>query len=237
MSFQAPLFLAGLAVVPLALAALILARRRPAKYVIRFPAAATLAPLVKRGSRVRRNLPPALLMLALAATGDRARAAGGDRRRAGREGLGHARHRHLGLDERDRRLAEPARPPPRPPPTASSRRSRSSCRSASSRTPTGRTRCCARPRTALQVAVDARRAAGRRRHRHRRRAGQRADRRWATRSRRRSCCCPTARARPARDPAEVAAEGPRRERADLHRRARHRRRRRRGGRAGAVRAA
>jgi Ca-activated chloride channel family protein len=66
MSFQAPLFLAGLAVVPLALVALVLARRRPAKYVIRFPAAATLAPLVKR-SRVRRNVPPALLMLALAA--------------------------------------------------------------------------------------------------------------------------------------------------------------------------
>ena len=66
MSFQAPLFLAGLAVVPLALAALLFARRRPAKYVIRFPAAATLAPLVKR-SRVRRNVPPALLMLALAA--------------------------------------------------------------------------------------------------------------------------------------------------------------------------
>ena len=67
MSFQAPLFLTGLLVVPLALAALILARRRPAKYVIRFPAAATLAPLIKRGSRVRRNVPPALLMLALAA--------------------------------------------------------------------------------------------------------------------------------------------------------------------------
>jgi Ca-activated chloride channel family protein len=66
MSFQAPLFLAGLAVVPLALVALVLARRRPAKYVIRFPAAATLAPLVKR-SRVRRNLPPALLLIALAA--------------------------------------------------------------------------------------------------------------------------------------------------------------------------
>lgn len=67
MSFQAPLFLTGLLVVPIALAALIMARRRPAKYVIRFPAAATLAPLIKRGSRVRRNVPPALLMLALAA--------------------------------------------------------------------------------------------------------------------------------------------------------------------------
>src|SRR5690242_19353490 len=68
MSFQAPLFLAGLAIVPLALFALIAARRRPAKYVIRFPATATLAALTRRSSRVRRNLPPALLLTALAAT-------------------------------------------------------------------------------------------------------------------------------------------------------------------------
>ena len=43
MSFQAPLFLAGLAVIPIALAALFFARKRPAKYVVRFPAAGTLA--------------------------------------------------------------------------------------------------------------------------------------------------------------------------------------------------
>ena len=48
---------------------------------------------------------------------DRARAAGGDGRRAGREGVGDARHRHVGLDERDRRRARPASPPPRRPPT------------------------------------------------------------------------------------------------------------------------
>ena len=66
MSFQAPLFLAGLAVIPLALAALWFARRRPSKYVIRFPAAATLAAVAPSGSRVRKHLPPALLMLALA---------------------------------------------------------------------------------------------------------------------------------------------------------------------------
>ncbi len=44
MSFQSPLFLLGLAAIPLALAALALARRRPERYVIRFPAAATVAP-------------------------------------------------------------------------------------------------------------------------------------------------------------------------------------------------
>jgi Ca-activated chloride channel homolog len=67
MSFQAPLFLAGLAIVPIALAALLLARRRPAKYVVRFPAAATLAAVMPKSSKIRRNVPPALLLTALAA--------------------------------------------------------------------------------------------------------------------------------------------------------------------------
>ena len=66
MSFQAPLFLIGLAVVPLALAALAVARRRPARYVVRFPALPTLASVVPRGARWRRHVPPALLCLALA---------------------------------------------------------------------------------------------------------------------------------------------------------------------------
>lgn len=66
MSFQAPLFLAGLAVVPIAIVALLLARRKPSKYVIRFPATATLAAVAPKHGRLRKNLPPALLMLALA---------------------------------------------------------------------------------------------------------------------------------------------------------------------------
>jgi Ca-activated chloride channel homolog len=66
MSFQAPLFLLGLAVVPLALGALALARRRPARYVVRFPALPTLARVAPRGPRWRRIVPPALLCLALA---------------------------------------------------------------------------------------------------------------------------------------------------------------------------
>ena len=37
MSFQAPLFLIGLVAIPLALLALWAARRRPARYVVRFP--------------------------------------------------------------------------------------------------------------------------------------------------------------------------------------------------------
>ena len=66
MSFQAPLFLIGLAVVPLALAALWLARRRAARYVVRFPALPTLAGVVPKRSPWRRIVPPALLCLALA---------------------------------------------------------------------------------------------------------------------------------------------------------------------------
>ena len=67
MSFQSPLFLLGLAVVPLALAALVLARRRPARYVVRFPATPTLAAILPTQSAWRRRVPPALLALALGA--------------------------------------------------------------------------------------------------------------------------------------------------------------------------
>ena len=66
MSFQAPLFLLGLVSIPLVLLALWAARRRPARYVVRFPAAATLAAVVGRTGRARRIIPPALLCLALA---------------------------------------------------------------------------------------------------------------------------------------------------------------------------
>ena len=65
MSFQAPVFLLGLAVVPLALAALALARRRQARYVVRFPALPTLASVVPRSPAWRRIVPTALLCLAL----------------------------------------------------------------------------------------------------------------------------------------------------------------------------
>jgi Ca-activated chloride channel family protein len=66
LSFQAPLFLSGLVAIPLALLALWAARKRPARYVVRFPATATLAAVVGRTGRVRRIIPPALLSLSLA---------------------------------------------------------------------------------------------------------------------------------------------------------------------------
>jgi Ca-activated chloride channel family protein len=66
MSFQAPVFLAGLAAIPLVLLALAAARRRPGRYVVRFPALATLQAVVPRAPRWRKVVPTALLCLALA---------------------------------------------------------------------------------------------------------------------------------------------------------------------------
>ena len=67
MSFASPLLLATLALVPLALAAHLFARRRARRYAVRFPAVATLAPLLPRVSSWRRRLPLALFLASLAA--------------------------------------------------------------------------------------------------------------------------------------------------------------------------
>ncbi len=66
MSFAAPLFLVGLLVVPLAIAAHVQAQRRRRRYPVRFPALATLAAVVPREPQWRAHLPFALLALALA---------------------------------------------------------------------------------------------------------------------------------------------------------------------------
>jgi Ca-activated chloride channel homolog len=65
-SFAEPAFLAALALVPLALAAQILARRRARRYAVRFPGVPTLAPLLPRASAWRRRVPLALFLAALA---------------------------------------------------------------------------------------------------------------------------------------------------------------------------
>ena len=150
MSFQAPLFLLGLVAIPLALLALFAARRRPAALRRPLPRGGH-ARRGRRPHRPRAARHPARAAVPLAGRPrDRARPAGGDRRRAGRAGLGDARHRHVGLDERDRRRADAARPRPRRPRRASSTASRSRCRPGSSPTPTVPTPCCARPRTATR---------------------------------------------------------------------------------------
>jgi Ca-activated chloride channel homolog len=66
-SFASPLFLAALVLVPLALGAQLLARRRTRRYAVRFPGVATLAPLLPRMPSWRRQAPLALFLAALSA--------------------------------------------------------------------------------------------------------------------------------------------------------------------------
>jgi len=64
-TFASPVFLLGLALLPLLLGLYALARRRRARYAVRFPAAATVAAIAPKPSPMR-HLPPALFALALA---------------------------------------------------------------------------------------------------------------------------------------------------------------------------
>ena len=68
MSFSAPIWLAALALIPLAIAASIAARRRARRYAVRFPALSTLQlAAAGAGSSWRRRLPPAFALAAIAA--------------------------------------------------------------------------------------------------------------------------------------------------------------------------
>jgi Ca-activated chloride channel family protein len=67
MSFQAPLFLWGLLLVPAALAAYLFAQRRRARYAVRFTNLDLLANLVPAMPAWRRHVPAACYLLALAA--------------------------------------------------------------------------------------------------------------------------------------------------------------------------
>ena len=175
MSFQAPLFLLG-------------ARRHPgraARAHVRAPPPGEVRRALprdgdaRRGRRPHRPRPPrdpaGAAVPGAGRTDHRARAAGGDHRRAGREGVGDARHRHVGLDERDRRRAGPPdrgeggrHPLPRPRPGQAADRPGRVRRRPAHRAPPD-----PGPRAGLQ---HARGAARRGRDRHRRRARQRADR-------------------------------------------------------------
>jgi Ca-activated chloride channel homolog len=65
-SFASPAFLVALALVPLVLAVQILLRRRARRYAVRYPAVATLAPLLPQASAWRRRVPLALFLASLA---------------------------------------------------------------------------------------------------------------------------------------------------------------------------
>ena len=153
MSFQAPLFLLGLAVDPARARGAVLARRR---------AGAVRRPLPRDGRRSPRSSPqhgprcaahPARAAVRWRSPGWRSRSRGPRRRRrAGGARVGDARDRHVGLDER-----RPTSRPPRLAAAQSGRRRASStacptrCRSAWWPTPTARTPCSARRRTASEV--------------------------------------------------------------------------------------
>ena len=67
MSFAAPIWLAALALVPLAIAASISARRRARRYAVRFPAVSTVRLAVGTGTSWLRHLPAVLALAAIAA--------------------------------------------------------------------------------------------------------------------------------------------------------------------------
>ena len=109
MNFLAPQMLLGLLLIPVAIGFYLWAQRRRSKYAVRFTNLDLLANLAPRRPAWRRHLPPVLYLGAIAAlliglarptmvVADAAR---------GRDG--HPRHGRLGLDARDRRLADPAR--------------------------------------------------------------------------------------------------------------------------------
>ena len=67
MSFASPLWLGALALIPIAMAASIAARRRAKRYAVRFPAVSTLQLAAGTGGSWRRRLPAALALAAIAA--------------------------------------------------------------------------------------------------------------------------------------------------------------------------
>jgi Ca-activated chloride channel homolog len=65
-SFASPVYLAALALVPLALLAHSMSRRRARRYAVRYPGVATLAPLLPRVSSWRRIVPLTLFLASIA---------------------------------------------------------------------------------------------------------------------------------------------------------------------------
>jgi Ca-activated chloride channel homolog len=67
MNFASPLWLGALVLVPIAIAASVLARRRARRYAVRFPATSTLRLAAAGGSSWMRHLPAAFALAAIAA--------------------------------------------------------------------------------------------------------------------------------------------------------------------------
>jgi Ca-activated chloride channel family protein len=73
MSFSAPVWLALLALIPVAILASVLARRRARRYAVRFTAMSTLRMAVGPAGGWRRRLPAVFALAALAALSTTAR--------------------------------------------------------------------------------------------------------------------------------------------------------------------
>ena len=108
MSFAEPILLAGFILIPLAMLAYGSLQRRRRRESAAWANPALVPNLTTARPGWRRHLPPFLLLLALAIARRRAGAAAADRRGAAARGQRDHGHRHLGLDERDRRPARPA---------------------------------------------------------------------------------------------------------------------------------
>ena len=67
MSFASPLWLVALALIPIAIAAQVAARRRSRRYAVRFPAVSTLVLAAGAGASWRRHLPAVFALAAIAA--------------------------------------------------------------------------------------------------------------------------------------------------------------------------
>ena len=109
MNFLAPEMLLGLLLIPVAIGFYLWAQRRRSKYAVRFTNLALLSNLAPRRPSWRRHLPPVLYLGAIAALliglARPTMVLAGPAR--GRDG--HPDDGRLGLDARDRRVADPAR--------------------------------------------------------------------------------------------------------------------------------
>ena len=101
MSFREPLLLLALALLPLAIAAYVLAQRRRKSFALRYTNVDVLAAVA--GRSWGRHVPGRARAARAAGAADRARPARAHRRRAAAPGRGDHGHRHLGLDGGHRR--------------------------------------------------------------------------------------------------------------------------------------
>ena len=113
MSFESPLFLLALLAVPAVVALYVVHHRRRSRVAAQFASPALLPNVVDREPGRLRHVPPAILLIALAALLVAFARPQADDLGATRERDDHARDRHVTLDGREGRPADPAWQPRR----------------------------------------------------------------------------------------------------------------------------